>query len=341
VANPTRLLVLLLAAALCVGSCSDRSVSSVTVYVALDRQLAEPILRQFEERTGINVNDLYDGEANKTSGLVNRLIAESSRPRADVFWNNETAQLVRLADANALYSAAEQERAGSGQSTEGTSGAWTPFAGRLRVLIVHSHSGHDQGADPTSIDALTDPRLKGRVAIANPHFGSTGTHFAALLVERGEAKFRAWLRALRANEVAVLAGNAQVKDAVASGLYRVGLTDTDDVNEAILAGKPVRLIVPDQGDRHSGAFLIPNAVALVRGGPNPDNARRLIEFLLSPQVEAALAEGAGAQIPLRSDVPGPTLLPPRSELKLLDVDHDAVGRAYERMLQIVDEEWPS
>ena len=304
------------------ASCSTGEGNAVTVYVALDRQLAEPVLVQFEQETGIKVNALYDSEANKTSGLVNRLIAEAGRPRADAFWNNETAQLVRLSDAGVLESGSLNE---------------TTFAGRLRVLIVHEGSADA----PTSIDALTDPRWKGKAAIANPHFGSTGTHFAAVLAQSGEEAFREWLRALRANQVAVLTGNAQVKDAVAEGRYSFGLTDTDDVNEALRAGKPVRLVVPDQGAGQNGAFLIPNAVVKVRGGPNAKNAQKLIDYLLSAKVEAALAAGPGVQIPLRHDIPGPELLPPRSNLKLLAVDYEAVGRAYQRMLQIVDEEWPS
>jgi len=48
------------------------------------------------------VDAVYDAEANKTSGLVNRLLAEAQRPRADVFWDNETAQLTRLSDAGVV-----------------------------------------------------------------------------------------------------------------------------------------------------------------------------------------------------------------------------------------------
>src|SRR3569833_2501778 len=76
-------------------ACGDRH---VVVYVATDRGIAEPVLQSFERSSGIRVDAVYDTEANKTSGLVNRLIAEAKRPRADVFWDNETAQLTRLSD---------------------------------------------------------------------------------------------------------------------------------------------------------------------------------------------------------------------------------------------------
>ena len=68
----------------------------VVIYTALDRQYSEPILKQFEEATGIEVRPVYDTEAAKTVGLVNRLMAERDRPKCDVFWNNEILRSIQL-----------------------------------------------------------------------------------------------------------------------------------------------------------------------------------------------------------------------------------------------------
>ncbi len=73
-----------------------------------------------------------------------------------------------------------------------------------------------------------------------------------------------------------------------------------------LAGKPVELIFPDRDGhpRHPrlGTLFIPNTVAVVKGCPNPDGARRLVNYLLSPEVEKRLAEGGAYQIPLNPAV---------------------------------------
>jgi iron(III) transport system substrate-binding protein len=315
-------------------ACGSHPTGRVTVYVSTDRELAEPILTHFRAKTGIQVDAVYDTEANKTSGLVNRLIAERARPRADLFWNNETAQLSRLNDVGLL--AEDSPPLVARLPVDGR--AWSGFSARARVLIVNRTLAEGQ-ALPDSVDALTSRRWKGRAAVANPHFGSTGMHFTALLCQWGEGRFREWLRALQANNVAVLPGNAQVKDAVASGRYVFGFTDTDDVNEAIRDRKQVRLVVPDQGDSQLGVLVIPNAVALIHGAPHPDNARKLMSYLLSAEVERALEEGAGAQIPIRNQLSGPDSLPPLQSLKLMKVNYDEVGHLYGRMLQIVDEEW--
>lgn len=316
--------------------CSPQN-DSVVVYVSLDRQLAEPILKAFEADSHTQVLAVYDTEANKTTGIVNRLLSESARPRADIFWNNETAQMSRLADAGVV------EKWGAPRNKDQIFGHadgenWAGFAARMRILLVHKSDSADL-TKVASIEDLINPRWKGQTAIANPHFGTTGTHFAALLSAWGEDKFRQWLRDLRNNEVAVLPGNAQVKDAVAEGRYLFGLTDSDDANEALQEEKLVHIVVPDQGGSGIGAFLIPNAVALIKGGPHPEHAKQLVDYLLSAEVEQELAGAEGAQIPIRNKVAGPQIFPPLSEIKLMNATYDSIGKSYVRMLEIVDQEW--
>jgi iron(III) transport system substrate-binding protein len=175
--------------------------------------------------------------------------------------------------------------------------------------------------------------------VANPRFGTTGTHFAALLTVWGEPEFRRWLRALSSNQVAMLAGNAQVRDAVASGRYVLGLTDTDDAVGAVVDGAPVRILFPDQVGAGVGTLLIPNTIALVTKAPDADAAARLASYLLSSDVEAALARGRGAQLPLNHDVPPPPYLPSLRDIRAMRVDFAAVAANYEPMLSIVGQEW--
>ncbi|MBN1806662.1 MAG: hypothetical protein JW837_15545 [Sedimentisphaerales bacterium] len=78
----------------CRGKKSEQQ--QVVVYTSLDKVFSEPILKAFEKETGIKVLDVYDSEATKTTGLVNRLIAEKANPRADVFWNSEIGRTIVL-----------------------------------------------------------------------------------------------------------------------------------------------------------------------------------------------------------------------------------------------------
>src|SRR5438270_5352444 len=75
---------------------------TVTVYSALDREFAEPILRAYETRTGVRVLSKFDVESTKTVGLTNLIVAESARPRCDLFWNNEILNTLRLKEKGLL-----------------------------------------------------------------------------------------------------------------------------------------------------------------------------------------------------------------------------------------------
>jgi iron(III) transport system substrate-binding protein len=76
----------------------------VVVYTAVDEVFAEDIIKGFEQETGIKVKVVYDSEANKTTGLVNRIISEEAHPVCDVFWNNEFMQTIKLAQSGLLES---------------------------------------------------------------------------------------------------------------------------------------------------------------------------------------------------------------------------------------------
>jgi len=295
----------------------------VVVYCALDRLYAQPILDRFSQRTGIKVRAKWDTEASKTTGLVKALLAEQDRPRCDVFWNNEVSQTVRLGREGALEPYASPQAAGIPDWARDPQGLWTGFAARARVLIVNE-ARVPADAMPTSVKDLLDPRWKGQVGMAKPLFGTTATHAAALFSLDGPPAAKAFFQRLRDNEIVICAGNADVKDRVVAGELAFGWTDTDDAHLAILAGEKVRVVFPDQDAQ--GTLLIPNSVALIKGAPHPDEAKALIDALLSKDTEEALAVARSAQIPLREGLERPAWIP--KSLKALSVDWEAAGTAF-------------
>lgn len=326
-------LVGLLSLTLGIGSCAPGGNNqSLRIYASVDPPIALAVLDAY----AVETSAIFDAEANKTTGLVMRLRAEVGAPHADVFWNGEVARTIELCRDGVLARGALAEVIVDTVMSD-PMGCWSAFAARARVIIVSSAMATE--SRPRSILDLIDPHWRGRVAIANPHFGTTGTHFAALHASWGDDRFREFVRGMRGNSVARLPGNAQVKDAVAQGRFDWGLTDTDDVHGAILDGAAVEAIFPDQHNS-LGLFLIPNTVAIVTNGPNPSAARKLADYLTSADVEAALAAGRGAHIPIRHNVPGPAAWPSASSFRRMTVDFEAVADAFPAMLRAFDEEWP-
>src|SRR5207247_1913207 len=106
--------------------------------------------------------------------------------------------------------------------------------------------------------------------------------------------------------IQIVPGNKQSAEGVGDGHFAVGMTDTDDAMGEIEAGKPVVMVFPDRDggpdNPRMGTLFIPNSVGIIKGGPNPHAARKLVDFLLSAAVEKKLAEGGGYQIPLNPEV---------------------------------------
>jgi iron(III) transport system substrate-binding protein len=293
-------------------------------------------LDKFERETGIEVRAQYDTEAAKTTGLVNRLLAERDRPRADVFWNNEVVQTIRLKNEGVLEPYVSPARDAIPAAFKDTDGYWTGFAARGRVIIYNTDLVQNP---PQSIYDFLDPTWKGKAAIARPLFGTTATHAAALFELWGDEKARAFFQGLKDNEVAILPGNATVRDMVARGEFAIGLTDTDDANGAIEDGLPAMWLFPDQGEGELGTLIIPNSVALMRGAPNADAGRKLINYLLSAEVEAALARMRGIQIPLNPAVDRPANVPDLSAVKAMPVEFETVATRLNAVMTFVNEEF--
>jgi iron(III) transport system substrate-binding protein len=314
-------------------SCGGERQPEVIVYTSLDQTFSEAIFREFEQETGIRVRAIYDTEAAKTTGLVNRLLEEKDNPRADVFWNSETMRTVVLKRRGVLtpYKSAAAERIPD--RFRDPDGYWTGFAARMRVLVCNTDLLAPDEM-PRSIFDLVKPDWKGRFALANPMFGTTATHCAALFAVLGEEEAKAFFRGLKENDVAIVAGNATSKDRVAAGEFPVGFTDTDDVFVALGQDKPVAQIFPDQDGM--GALLIPNTVALIRKGPHPEEGKKLIDFILSEEIESRLAHAKGKQIPLRP-VPKPSDVPALEEIQVLQVDYEEVADQLETSARFLQE----
>jgi iron(III) transport system substrate-binding protein len=290
----------------------------VTIYVSTDRVFSEPVLREYEKQTGVRVNPVYDTEETKSTGLANRLLAEKARPQADVFWSNEPVRTLVLKSRDVLAPYRSPSAKGIPDALIDPEGYWTGFSARIRVIAYNTKAVTSDAA-PKSIFDLADPKWKGQVAMADPRFGSTSFHVAALYAIAGDEKVDDFFRRLKANGVRIVDGNSVVRDLVARGDVKVGLTDTDDVNVALEDGQPIAMVLPDKDGL--GVPVMPNMVSLIANAPHPDEARRLIDYLLSAGVERQLAQSEAVQIPLHAGVPGPKNIPAIDTFKPMTLDY--------------------
>jgi iron(III) transport system substrate-binding protein len=240
----------------------------VVIYTSQDEEYSEPIFKDFEKKTGIAVKAVFDSEAVKTVGLANRLLAESSHPQCDVFWNNEELRMRFLASKNVF------------RETNG----WVLLGWRSRRLIVNTNLLSLDKA-PRSFSEATNEMWRGKLAVAYPFSGTTPTHFLALRQLWGDAGWQAWCRALAANKPFLVDGNSVVARMVGAGEASFGFSDSDDTAEEQADGKPV-MPMPIGAE----TLVIHNTAGVVRGAPHPAEAQRLFDYLQTAEVQEILVK---------------------------------------------------
>lgn len=297
--------------------------STPTVYVSIDEPFAREVLAEFGKRSGIKPQPVFDSEAGKTTGLVNRVIAEdrAGRPKAHVFWSGEIFNTIRLARMGLLEAYAPATAADIPERYKDPEHRWTALAVRGRVLAFDKDrlSG---GEVPKDWKSLAKPEFASRTAIANPLFGTTKGHVAAMFALWGKDEARDFLTQLHDNGALMADGNSSAVRAILGGKVLFAATDTDDVWVAQRGGAAaLDLVYPDMGD--GGTLMVPCTVAVLRGQLT-ESSKALVDFLVSGDVERMLAQSGSRNIPVRPALREELNMPMPPESK---VSFDAVADA--------------
>lgn len=317
---------LLVACALTLAACGG-SGEEVVVYASEDQVFSEPILQHFEDSTGIDVRAVYDTEEAKGTGVMNRLLQEKNNPQADVYWANEPIRAVVLKQEGIAAPYQSPSAEGIPERFKDPEHYWTGFSARTRAFVVNTSIENP----PRSVYAYTDPAWQGRGVLANPLFGTTTIQVAAWASLWGTDQTFAFLDSLRANGTQMSTSNGESADLVASEAGAFSLVDQDDAISRMRQGRPVEMVYPDQGAGQLGTLILPNAVVLIEGGPNTENGKKLIDYLLSKESERKLARSDAAQIPLHSGVPAPEIVRPIDSLTVMQVDYAEVARTMQEI----------
>jgi len=307
----------------------NNSSNEVVVYCTVDQVFSEPILRDFEEETGINVRAVFDTEETKSTGVMNRLIAEKDNAQCDLFWSGDPLRNVVLQSKGITspYQSAQTDLIP--RHFREKKYHWTGFSARARVLIFNKTLISSDSL-PQSILDLTQPRFKGQFTIANPLFGTTTFHMAALFAVMGQAPAQQWMNDLKQNQVVIATSNGDVKKRVMNGDLAFGLTDTDDAFEAKKESSDVDYIFLDQQPGGMGTLIMPNALSMIQGSPNGENGKKLMDYLLSRETEAKLAISC-AQMPLIKGTEIPDVVPSLDHIIPMKIDYNQSSEILEQI----------
>lgn len=281
-----RILPLLFAVALLAG-CAHPSVQDVssfapaeserlTVFTSHKPKIYEPVIAEFEQRTGIWVELVTGG----TGTLLDRIAAGESG--CDLMFGGGADSLGAYADCFAPYESVNAAAIAPEYDLGG--GAWTPFSALPVVLIYNTQLVRQN--QPMGWASLLDGGWRGRIAFADPTVsGSSYTALSTLLQALGgdtQETLAAFVRNLDGH---VISDSGGVVEAVASGRCYIGVTLEENARKAVADGLDVAIVYPIEG-----TSILPDGAAVARDCAHEDNARAFIDFLLEPEVQRLLTD---------------------------------------------------
>jgi iron(III) transport system substrate-binding protein len=245
------------------------------------------------------------------------LAGEASSPqKGDVRWDSEPYGAIAAAQHGELF---PMPFTGNDVPAlwRDPGGNWVAVGGRAVVLLVSGDLPKDRPT-PAHYAALTQPWLKGKVAIAAPTGGASLAHFAALFQAWGETRMHAWMKQLEANEVQVLDSDDAVRQAVVSGKALVGVLSSDEAAKAAASAARVTVVYPNQGS--IGTFVWPTALSRPKNASHPAAAAQLAERLASREIEQLLVARVPGFLPLRASIAVPPGVTSAANLVVVSVN---------------------
>lgn len=308
---------------LALGAGAALADGSVTVYTATPQNFIDALVPAFEAKTGTKVEIIKAGSGE----LLNRLTAEASAPVADVLWSVDGTVVDFNPALFEAYQATEADKLAEGMKQ---SDLWTPFTAVVTTFIVNE-SKLDGKPVPTSWEMLADPQYDDMISSARvDSSGSAYIQLATVLQVFGdEAKGWEVYKGLLGNYVLSESSGA-VPRFVNDGELAIGVTLEDGALRYVEGGGPVQMVYPSEG-----TAIAPDAMALIKGGPNADNGKAFIDFMLSQEGQTIVAEQG--RRPVRGDVASNPALKPLSEVKSANYDAKWAADNRDRLV----EEWKS
>lgn len=280
----------------------------LTIYTSHKEEVYMPIVREFEERTGIWVDVITGG----TNELLERIESQQDNVEADVMFGGGVESLKAYEHCFSPYVVGSSDSIREPHQAEDA--VWTPFSALPVVLIYNTKLVSPDKI--TGWSSLSDPIFRGRIAFADPAI--SGSSFTALATQilAGNSMGKTLATLAENLQGKTLSSSGDVLNAVVDGSCLVGITLEETALKYIAAGADLAMVYPEEG-----TSCVPDASAIVKGAPHSENAKRFLDFTVSYEVQQMLSESSYRR-PVRSDIPAGESLLPLQDIVLVDYDID-------------------
>ncbi len=314
-----------LAATLLAGTASAQT--PVSFVCSAQQEYCQALVSAYERTGGGKVFMVRQstGEAFAT------IRAQAANPRNDLWWGGTgdphlQAALEGLTEPYTspllpqLHDWAQKQATRSGNRTVGV------YSGALGLVYNPGQLAKRGMREIKCWSDLLDPKLKDEVQVADPNSSGTAYTFLATMVQLfGEDKGFDFMKAMHKNvNQYTKSGGAPVR-AAATGETAVGIVFMSDALVQILEKAPIVNVAPCEGT----GFEV-GSMSLIKGSRNMAGAKKLYDWLLSPEAQAIGLSVKSYQVPANKSVTLPPEIAKAVDAKLIDYDFAKYGDPAER-----------
>lgn len=305
----------------------------LVVYSGRAERLIKPVLDAFQSKSGLHIDLLSSG----STELVNRLQAEGQRTSADIFITNEVGALERARELKLLTPLDATMIDGKVPfAFRASDNTWIGLSGRMWIVVYNT--ALVKPAEIQSMLDLADPRWKGRIAIPNAGSEYLQAGVSVIQATYGDQRTQQFLEGLKANAGTHVYGkSSQIVEAVAKGEAAVGLVNHYYIYRHLDAQPqaPIAPLITDQQEGGMGTIMNAAGVGIVAHSRHKDLAKRLVEFLESPEGQKIFAD-QNKEYPLNPEVPADPALPARQSFRTATVPLVKLGELREPTMVLID-----
>ena len=255
------------------------------IYTSHKEELWKPIVKEFEERTGIWVEVVSGG----TNLLLEEIAEKKGEVDADLFFGGGVESLNAFSDYFIPYEAKGIEEVDP--QFRSATDVWTPFSALPVVLIYNKKllSPEELG----SWKDLLAPKYKGKIAMANPAYSASA--FTGLLsfekavqeetdsTEDSDRDKEILPRIAKQLDGKEYTDSGEVPEAVADGSKLVGITLEETALKYMAKGENIGIVYPKEG-----TTVVPDAGAILKGAKHLENAQKFLDFSISKDCQDIL-----------------------------------------------------
>ena len=253
------------------------------VYTAHKSEIYEPIIQEFEERTGIWVEVVSGG----TNQILERIAEENGKQSGDVMFGGGVDSLEAYSTYFDTYVSPVDDKIGD--SYKSADNKYVKFSD-LPTVIIYNRKLVISAGTPRSYGELVNSRWKGKIAMADPE--KSGSAYTALLTmvqviskATGETSDDVIAKIAKNVDGGIIDGSQNVVNAVATGEKLVGITSEENALKNMTDGTDIAMIYPSEG-----TSVIPDGAAIIKNAPHRSNAEKFMEFVVSDDVQRLLED---------------------------------------------------